>query len=180
MGRIVLLGLLVLNAAAAKSALPFDNAEACMQGPLAQFGRYVGNWQIADLQLSQDGTEWQPGNGARWDFVCVGDGTAVQDFWLPADGTVGTNLRTYNPDSGAWEIVWAALGQKGLMHIAAQQDDDGNIVMDILRPEQDPPRRIIFYTPDENGWSWAQQWSLDDRKTWFDVYRIRATPFESE
>ena len=153
---------------------------ACMEGQMAQFGRYVGDWKIDDESLARDGSGWSPGEGARWIFECIGDGTAVQDYWMPNGGGYGTNLRTFNPDTGAWEIAWAAQALNGLMHIAAQQNDDGNIVMSILKPEQDPPRRIIFFTPDENGWSWVQQWSFDDGKTWTDVYRIRATPFESE
>lgn len=169
---LVLLGLIT-----AMEPARADNA--CMEGPMAQFGRYVGDWKIDDESLARDGSGWGPGKGARWIFDCIGDGTAVQDYWMPNGGGYGTNLRTYNPDTGAWEIVWAAQALNGLMHISAQQDDDGNIVMDILRPEQDPPRRIIFFAPDENGWSWVQQWSFDGRKTWTDVYRITATPFET-
>lgn len=152
---------------------------ACMEGDMAQFGRYVGDWKITDESLARDGSGWSDGKGARWLFECIGDGTAVQDFWMPNAGGWGTNLRTWNPDTESWEIVWAAAGQKGLMHIEARQDDDGKIVMDIVRPVQDPPRRIIFYPPDEVGWSWAQQWSLDGGETWFDVYRIRATPLDA-
>ncbi len=150
---------------------------ACAEGPISQFGRYVGDWQIEDESLARDGSGWSDGQGARWIFTCVGDGTAVQDFWMPNNGGFGTNLRTYNPDSESWEIVWAATSQNGLMHIAATQQDDGSILMDIVSPVQDPPRRIIFFPPDENGWNWAQQWSMDGGETWFDVYRIRATPW---
>lgn len=171
------LTLLVLSFAAVTAQATGDNG--CLDGPTAQFGRYVGDWKIEDETLARDGSGWSPGKGARWVFECIGDGTAIQDFWMPNGGGYGTNLRTYNPDTGAWEIVWAAQSLNGLMHIAAQQADDGSIVMNILKPEQDPPRRIIFFAPDEDGWSWAQQWSLDGGETWFDVYRIRATPFES-
>ncbi len=153
-----------------------DNA--CMDGPLAQFGRYVGDWKIEDEGLAQDGSGWSAGPGARWIFECIGDGVAVQDHWMPNGGGYGTNLRTYNPDSGAWEIVWAAQGLDGLMHIEARQNDDGDVVMEILKPEQEPPRRIIFYEPDDGGWSWVQQWSFDNRASWVDVYRIRATPMD--
>lgn len=97
---------------------------------------------------------------------------------MPNGGGYGTNLRTNNPDTDAWEIVWAAQTLNGLMHIEAQQDDDGNIVMAILRPVQDPPRRIIFFAPDDEGWSWVQQWSFDDGESWTDVYRIKATSFD--
>lgn len=148
-----------------------------MEGPVSEFGRYIGDWKIEDGQFAQDGSGWNPGAGARWIFSCLGDGVSVQDFWLPNGSGFGTNLRTYNPDTGAWEIVWAAARQNGLMHISASLQDDDSILMQIEKPEQDPPRRIIFYPPDESGWNWAIQWSQDGGKTWFDVYRIKATPW---
>ena len=155
-------------------------SEGCMKGPMAQFGRYIGDWRITDEQLSQDGTEWSAGTGARWQFECVGNGVAVQDYWMPFTGGYGTNLRTFNPSTDAWEIVWTAARQPGLQRISARQDEEGRIVMSIDYPEPPQPRRIIFFPPDEEGWDWAMQWSLDGGNTWFDVYRIRATPWEDE
>jgi hypothetical protein len=93
------LALLSLSAQAGGTAVPLGNSAACMQGPLAEFGQYIGNWNTHDSQLSKDGTEWTEGAGARWNFVCIGDGTAIQDFWMPNDGPVGTNLRTYNSET---------------------------------------------------------------------------------
>lgn len=40
--------------AADGTELPVGNDEACMAGPLAQFGRYVGRWDIEDSRLSQE------------------------------------------------------------------------------------------------------------------------------
>lgn len=155
-----------------------NDPSTCMEGPVSQFGRYIGDWKIDDEQLAQDGSGWSPGGGARWIFSCVGDGTAIQDFWLPNSGGFGTNLRTWNPDTESWEIVWAATAQNGLMHISAELDDEDRIMMDILSPVQDPPRRIIFFPPDDEGWNWAMQFSQDGGETWIDVYRIRATPWQ--
>jgi len=175
-------GLLIgtlLPAAAFGEERQFQSGDksACMDGPMAQFGRYIGDWKITDETLAQDGSGWGPGNAQRWIFVCVGEGTAVQDYWLPETGGFGTNVRTYNKESGQWEIVWAAKGQNGLMHISATQNDEGNIVMDVLSPVQDPPRRIIFFEPGSDRWNWAMQWSFDEGETWTDVYRIVATPW---
>ena len=100
-----------------------------MQGPLEQFGRYIGNWDIEDSQLGQDGKTWAPGPGAKWNFVCLGNGTAIQDFWMPFDGPVGTNLRTYNSETESWDIAWAIKGAPGFAHITARQNDSGEIVM---------------------------------------------------
>lgn len=162
-------------AAAAQPVLPFGNPEACMNGPMEQFGRYIGDWSIEDEQLSKDGAEWQPGKGARWIFVCLGDGTAVQDFWLPADGKVGTNLRTYNTETETWDIAWAIDSLPGFAHIQAREDESGNIVMHYKAPLPDPPRRITFFPPDDGGWRWKLEFQLDG-ENWTEVYRIRATP----
>ena len=153
---------------------------ACLEGPLEQFGRYVGDWKITDETLARDGSGWGPGAGARWIFKCIGNGVAVQDYWRPNSGGWGTNLRTYNPETGSWEIVWAATGHNGLMHISAKKDESGRIVMDILKPVQDPPRRIIFMPPDEEGWSWQQEWWFEQSQTWAPVYKIRATPWSDD
>lgn len=172
----VLAGMLVISLAHAGDvpALKSDKS-ACMEGSIAQFGRYIGDWKIEDEAFARDGSGWNPGNGARWIFSCVGPGVAIQDFWMPNNGGFGTNLRTYNPDTESWEIVWAAVSVDGMNHISAKQNDEGDIVMEFVTPVQDPPRRIIFFAPDENGWRWSQQWSFDGGETWVDVYRMKAT-----
>jgi hypothetical protein len=169
--------LLAGTAVANDTPVIHSDRNACMDGPMAQFGRYVGDWKITDETLAKDGSSWGPGTGARWVFSCVGPGLAIQDYWMPSAGGFGTNLRTYNPETASWEIVWAASKLHGLMHISATLADDGSIVMSIDKPVQDPPRRIIFFAPDESGWNWVQQWSFDGGASWTDVYRIRATPW---
>ncbi|MEM8548462.1 MAG: hypothetical protein AAGF46_09915, partial [Pseudomonadota bacterium] len=101
----------------------------CMDGARAQFGRYIGDWQIEDESLQQDGSGWAKGPGARWVFQCIGDGTAVQDYWLPNGGGFGTNLRRYNDERGVWEIVWTANPLPGLQHIEAERQADDTILM---------------------------------------------------
>jgi len=164
---------------AAEDGLPFTDSDGCMQGPLAQFGRYLGDWKIEDSTLSQDGSEWTAGTGARWIFSCLGNGTAIQDFWLPPDGKVGTNLRTYHPETGAWEVAWAITSAPGFSHIRAKQDENGNIVMHYVAPIPSPLRRITFFPPDDEGWTWVLEFSRDNGDSWFEVYRIRATPFSA-
>jgi hypothetical protein len=156
------------------------NPSACMEGPMAQFGRYIGDWKITDESMKRDGSGWEPGETKRWIFKCIGNGTAVQDFWLPPNGSFGTNLRTYNPDTEQWDIVWTATNVNGFTRISAKQNAEGNIVMSIDSPVQTPPRRIIFFSPDGDGWNWAMQWSQDEGETWFDVYRITATPWSDD
>ena len=172
----LLVSVFVAIPAQAEPSVPTGSPEDCMSGPMAQFGRYIGNWKIEDSQLSRDGTSWAPANADRWNFVCIGNGTAIQDFWLPDNGTVGTNLRTWNPDTASWDIAWAVTGLPGFAHITASMQEDGRIVMYYKNPVPNPLRRITFYPPDEHGWRWTQEWSTDDGETWFEVYRIKATP----
>lgn len=169
--------LLASPALGSDSGIPLGSNEACMQGPLAQFGRYIGDWKIEDSQFAQDGSGWNSGPGARWIFSCLGNGTAIQDFWLPPDGSIGTNLRSYNPDTGMWDIAWAINTAPGLAQIAAKQDDAGNIVMHYVAPIPNPLRRITFFPPDDTGWNWQLEMSWDEGENWTEVYRIRATPF---
>ena len=156
----------------------FGKDDGCMEGPLEQFGRYVGDWKIEDESLAQDGSGWGPGAGARWIFSCLGDGTGIQDFWIPNGGQVGTNLRTWNTDTESWDIAWTIKGiSHGFTHIQASKDESGNIVMSYKSPVPSPNRRITFFPPDENGWNWKMEFSTDEGETWFEVYRIKATPW---
>ncbi len=158
------------------AALPFANDQACMEGPLEQFGRYLGDWTIEDSSLGPDGKTWTPGKGARWIFACLGNGTAIQDFWLPTGGGVGTNLRTYNEKTGRWDIAWATKPAPGFAQIEAEQQANGNIVMHYKRPLPNPLRRITFFPPTAQGWRWQLEFSQDEGKTWREVYRINAKP----
>ena len=90
---------------AASTSIPSGDDDACMVGPMAQFGRYIGDWTIEDWRLSEDGSDWTKGVGAHWNFVCIRNGTAIQDFWIPSEGNVGTNLRTYNSRTDSWDIA---------------------------------------------------------------------------
>lgn len=158
-----------------RDGMPVAENAGCLEGPMAQFGQYLGDWDIQDSQLSQDGSTWTNGAGAQWNFVCVGNGVAVQDFWLPNDGGVGTNLRVYEPDTDSWNIAWAVSSSPGFSHIQAKRNDAGDIVMSYKSPIPDPPRRITFHPAQEDSWKWKLEMSFDQGATWREVYRIEAT-----
>jgi len=168
---------LATTAYAETSVLPFDSEAGCRHGPLVQFGQYLGDWRIEDSRLSQETGEWEPGQGARWIFTCLGDGTAIQDFWIPFDGPVGTNLRTYHDETESWDIAWAIKGVPGFAHIVATQNIGGEIVMEYDSPVPNPPRRITFYPVNDEGWNWKLEFSFDGGDSWTEVYRIKATRY---
>ena len=177
-GFLAILLLTSVNASAGNpvsEASLFSENAGCLEGPMRQFGAYIGNWNIKDSQLQDDGVTWKEGAGARWDFVCLGNGTAIQDFWMPNDGGVGTNLRTYNKNTESWDIAWTFTGMAGFAHIGAKQDAGGDIVMKYISPLQSPPRRITFFPPEANSWKWKMEFSFDEGASWTEVYRIEAT-----
>jgi len=156
--------------------IPFGEESGCMEGPMEQFGKYLGDWNINDSSLQSDGVAWKAGAGARWIFTCLGNGTAIQDFWMPAGGGVGTNLRTYNTKTESWDIAWIMTGMPiGFAHIQAKQDDNGDIVMTYKSPVPKPPRRITFFPPKENSWKWKMEQTFDEGESWTEVYRISAS-----
>ncbi|NNC99650.1 MAG: hypothetical protein HKN85_05670 [Gammaproteobacteria bacterium] len=161
---------------AEQTEFPYGEKRPCMQDPLAEFGRYIGEWDIADSTLSPDGKQWVPGAGGKWNFVCIGNGIAIQDFWLPNDGKIGTNLRTYNEQAKQWDIAWTITGMSGFAHILARKEADGNIVMHYKSPIPEPARRITFFPPTAKGWDWKLEISSDAGENWIEVYRITATP----
>lgn len=163
--------------------LLLDHPSACLNGPIAQFGRYVGDWDIAEQSISSDGKTWLPGNGARWKFVCIGGGKAVQDYWIPKHPNgdeflagFGSNFRVYDPAKNTWDTVWAGPGGPSFTHISGSMNAEGNIVMQWVSPVQDPPRRITFFAPMKDGWNWLLELSYDDGATWQEIYKLRATP----
>ena len=50
--------LLAVTVQAEDNAIASSPKSACMEGPLAQFGRYIGDWKITDEGLEQDGSSW--------------------------------------------------------------------------------------------------------------------------
>lgn len=148
---------------------------SCGDEGVEQFGRYIGAWDIQDWNFSADSGEWTSGAGATWTFVCLANGVAIQDFWETEAGGFGTNIRTYNTDTEEWEIAWAANNQQGLMIIEAAQQENGNIIMDIVSPTPKQPTRIIFHSPDEEGWNWEMLIRPSGDQHWSAIYKIRAT-----
>jgi len=179
--HLTIAGAALLIGTSASATLPIAKNDGCLDGPMAQFGQYLGNWHIADSQLAADGSAWTDGAGARWDWVCLGDGTAIQDYWMPTGGNVGTNLRMWNSETNTWDIAWMYKGMKGFAHITAEHDvQNGNTVLLYKSPIPNPMRRITFFPATADGWKWKMEQSTDEGQSWREVYRIVATPWKEK
>lgn len=174
---------LILAGSPVVSASPFvdpsksdfdTQATACRDGVTSAFGRYLGQWEFADSQITQDGT-WQDGPGGEWDFHCVGEGIAVTDFYRSRAGVFGMTVRMVDPETGQWDIIYTGEGSQAMNHLTGQVREDGSIEMHYTKPVFDPLRRITFTPIVDDAFDWTLAISRDEGETWQDVYKMRAT-----
>jgi len=155
----------------------FDPGQRHPDAPveLEQFGRLGGMWGCAISNLQADGT-WKLRRGmARWSFRYALGGYAVSDVWEPEPdpdypGSVGMNLRVYDPDSGTWRIAWATVDEARFDLFEARYDN-GDIIMWGQRP--DHRVRVTFFHVMEQRFDWKYEFSaLDDGSLWTEVVRM--------
>jgi len=109
------------------------------------------------------------------------DGRAVQDVWKPlanADGQVlqGTNLRTYDAETGIWNVAWTISSsarietfissyRDGVIHISAQRAATGVFPAHMMH--------ISFYNISGQHFDWKYETSpLTDGKNWSEISRL--------
>lgn len=161
-----------------QDAVPvFDPGQRHPDAPveLEQFGRLGGKWICAMSSLQPDGT-WKARDGkASWSFRYALGGYAVSDVWEPeADpeypGSVGMNLRVYDPDSGSWRIAWTTVDDAKFDLFEARYEN-GDIIMWGQRP--DHRVRITFFQVMDRQFDWKYEFSaLDDGLLWTEVVRM--------
>ena len=142
---------------------------------LEQFGRLAGRWHCLISNLQPDGS-WKPRSGAaRWSFSYTLGGYAVSDVWEPEPdpdypGSVGMNLRVFDPLSGTWRIAWATVDQARFDLFEARYEN-GDIIMWGDRP--DHKTRVTFYQVRERQFDWKYEFSaVDDGTLWTEVVRM--------
>ena len=154
---------------------PQQQREACANGPLAAFGRYVGAWTFVDHTIAPDGS-WTTGQGGDWDFHCLGAGQAVIDLWQPRAGGFGATVRMFDAKRDRWDVVFTGEGSRAMSHLVATELSDGSIEMHYVQPAHDPARRITFSPPRPDGFDWTMAISRDGGDSWTDVYRMEVRP----
>jgi hypothetical protein len=143
---------------------------------LEQFGRLGGPWDCSIYNLGQGGLWHKRAGGARWTFNYALDGNAVTDIWVPDPddeypGSVGMNLRVYDPQAGLWRIAWTTVDQARFDLYEASYED-GDIIMWGQRP--DHQARITFYNVRPNQFDWKYEFSpLDDGTLWTEIVRMQ-------
>ncbi len=170
-----------LSAAAGVAPLIADGPNPNAPEEVKQYGQLAGHWQCKSFNLQPDGN-WAESPGlATWSWYYVLEGYAVQDVWLPdrnanAAAPMGTNLRTFDPGTGLWEMVWTTQQVPRLEKYRASYRN-GEIHMYAERPASASfPKHLMhitFHNIGETHFDWKYESSgLTDGKNWREVARL--------
>jgi len=140
-----------------------------MEGKLALFGQFVGDWDILeDRYLQSDGT-WAVTKGElHWRWIL--NGKAVQDVWAFTEGKTGkpipegTTVRFYEPKIDAWHSVWISPNQGVVKTFIARKVGD-EIVLD-GESHDGCPVKWIFSEISHESFRWRSEETRDEGKTW--------------
>lgn len=149
---------------------------------LAQFGRFVGSWEIAGRFFAEDG-EVEDEHRAEWHFAWVLDGRAIQDVLIrPARGPLldagmtreyGTTLRVFDARIDAWRVVWVASVSGRVISLIARDDGVGGIAIEGRAPSGDL-YRWTFSDIQDDSFIWNGYQSADEGRTWFHGQEMQA------
>lgn len=142
---------------------------------LEQFGQFAGTWTCTPGNRQPDGTFKDAPFKPKWIWSYALNGTVIQDIWkpnvenAPPGSVMGTNLRVYDPESDAWEMVWTTETLGGFQTFESKMEE-GNMVMRGDLPAGAFPAhmvRITFHNISENYFDWSYEASAPgDGENW--------------
>ncbi len=175
---IVFAATLLFPVAAWSHGAPIANPPARNFGTLSpdapketsQFGFLVGEWSCKTRRMQPDGN-LQDGADATWTGYYILDGWAIQDDWRSSQpgSKPGTNIRSFNPQSGKWDNRWLAAGSLQWKYFEAEQVGDTMVMTgeeEVDRQERKYVDRNIFYEIGNSAWKWRKDRSFDGGKNW--------------
>jgi hypothetical protein len=128
----------------------------------------IGSWAIESSFTASDGTSQQ--TRGEWHFERILGGMGVQDV-LFAVGTkprqYGTSLRTVDPRTGLWHVVWMQPGSGEFVSLVGRQE--GDRIIHQGPPLDDPGaplQRWSFYDIDGASFTWTGESSTDGGASW--------------
>jgi hypothetical protein len=147
----------------------------------AQFAFLVGEWSCTTRFMAPDGSGYREGT-ATWTGYWILDGFAIQDDWV-SDGAngrkfYGTNIRSFNPQSGRWDNRWLPATTLQWSYYSAEKLDDTMVMTggEGTGPRGDYIDRNTFFDIGPDHWSWRKDRSFDGGKTWVEgIGYIEAT-----
>ena len=173
--------LTLIGATGANAGIGTLKPNAAAPEEVQQFGQLVGSWQCTGENLQQDGT-WQESPGvSTWEWYYVLDGYAVQDVWLPdteanPNASQGTNLRTFDPETGIWDVVWTTQNVPTIeKYRAAYRNDEAHIHAERPATKVFPSHlmHITFHNISDGHFDWKYEASgLTDGQNWQEQARL--------
>jgi hypothetical protein len=151
-----------------------------LETELMLFGQFVGDWDVAITYFQPDGT--QDHDSGEWTFKWILEGHAVQDVWrIPSRAEsgrtgrpirgLGTTIRFFDPNIGAWRSTWHGIDGFVLEFIARQVADE----IILQRSEDNVITRWIFSEIQSDRFRWRNVTSSDHGETWRPVQEMRVT-----
>lgn len=161
-----------------------ESAETCGTPESHAFDFWIGDWNIRQKILRQDGT-WLRFE-AKTSVSPALDGCAIVEHW---EGTVqffwegmrtpepmrGLSVRAYDPDTGRWHIHWmdTRTPHFGAPYVGGFSEGRGEFFREWMTPEGERLGRITFsdITPESVDWelaissdggqSWSSLWVME-------------------
>ena len=157
------------------------NAPALLAQPagLEQLEFFIGKWDLKTTDVRPDGS-FATGR-ARSEVRYILDGHAIQDdfLMLGEDDSIifrGTSIRSYNPRTGKYQIVWIMPGIRGITDINAEWKDDRLVSTGKgYDGSGEFLERFEYYDITQDSYSFKMDRSYDGGKSWIENFsRIEA------
>jgi hypothetical protein len=150
------------------AGLAADGPHPELKEKLALFGQFVGDWEMEDRYLKDDGT-WAVGKGGiHWRWILEGRG--LQDTFTEIDQKTGeefpwgTTVRFYDPKIDAWRSTWNSPRQGAVKTFIGRKVAD-QIVLE-RTTEEGHLMKWIFSNIKRDSFRWHSEVSRDNGKTW--------------
>ena len=154
-----------------------DRANPVIQDAMLLYGKLIGSWRVESTWFDK-GVPVRNATG-EWHFTWILGGNGIQDV-LFADGFAkekyGTTIRCYDSQSGYWRATWMQPGYHEFAQMIGRYENN-EIVQEIMGLTG---KREIWRFKDitENEFTWLDQVSFDDGKTWTVEQEMRCHRFK--
>lgn len=158
--------------AALAASVAGQEAEACQGAHYREFDFWIGDWDLTNLRLQQDGSWLDAGSGTDRVFPVAG-GCGIVELW---DGYLGQNhirgfsVRTYIPATGKWQLVlnWPQQNGGGFGSLEGEfTHGRGDFYTDFTGTDGTTGlTRYSFADVGHDTFRWNDGTSLDNGQTW--------------
>jgi hypothetical protein len=149
--------------------LPAYGPNPELEGKLALFGQFIGDWDVIENRYLRDDGTWSKERGRiHWRWIL--EGRATQDVWASIDEETekempwGTTVRFYDPKIGAWRSTWISPRQGAVAAFIGRKV--GREIVLERRNEEGCLVKWIFSGISRDSFRWHAEESRDGGKTW--------------